>query len=314
MEIEMEENAPVSVETVAESPVVDIFDNIDKDIKQYDVTAHDPEEPAAEVEAEPVETAAPEVEQSATTATPATQEPVDLESIELEKVTPANIDEYFKTPDVYKAIHNECKKNNSEYKEICGLLEDSDALQQALMANNETFATTDDVNLKADILVKAKEALTNQMHEALDKYTQSYREQVGGHVMARQLNQYMSANADNLAGVNKLTNSLYSVIVDKAGLADDSQTQSKVGDAINNAFLGIAKQFNINPKELVDVVEKYGGREDMKEALDQLKSSSQTSVSAQERAKSITMGGSDVSEGLNKLSEIEQLMQRYSIN
>lgn len=310
----MEENAQVSVETVAEPPVIDVFDNIDKDLKQYDVTAHDPEEPEVEVEAEPDQTseaAAPEVEQS---TTPATQEPVDLENIELEKVTPANIDEYFKTPDVYKAIHNECKKNNSEYKEICSLLENGEALQQALMANNETFATTDDVNLKADILVKAKEALTNQMHEALDKYTTMYREQVGGHVMARQLNQYMSTNADNLAGVNKLTSSLYSVIVDKAGLADDSQTQSKVGDAINNAFLGIAKQFNINPKELVDVVEKYGGREDMKEALDQLKSSSQTSVTAQERAKSITMGGSDVSEGLGKLNEIEQLMKRYSIN
>lgn len=229
----------------------------------------------------------------------------------VEEITQERIDQYFKSDDVYKALHENFVTSDPSYKEACTLLEDGNALQQFLNQHNPTFASTQDLNLKASILHQAQSVLSQQIETTLVNNAQAYKAQVSDHIAAQQLDKYLNDNAANLNGVSKLTGDLYNTIVAKAGLPSDDKTKVEVSNAINNVFLGLSRQFNIHPTELIKVIENFGSQQEVKTALNNLQNSSKSKTVAKERAKSITRGGA--TNVNSKRNEFENVIKKYAI-
>lgn len=229
----------------------------------------------------------------------------------IEEITQERIDQYFKSDDVYKALHENFLASDPEYKTGCILLEDSNALQQYLNQNNPTFANTQDVNLKASILHQAQAVLSQRIDSTLVNNAQSYKAQASDYIAAQQLDKYLNDNAANLNGVSKLTGDLYNTIVAKAGLPSDDKTKVEVSNALNNVFLGLSRQFNIHPAELIKVIESFGSKQEVKTALNNLQNTSKLKVVAKERAKSITKGGA--TNVNSRHNEFENILGKYAI-
>lgn len=229
----------------------------------------------------------------------------------IEEITQERIDQYFKSDDVYKALHENFLASDPEYKTGCILLEDSNALQQYLNQNNPTFANTQDVNLKASILHQAQALLSQRIDATLVNNAQSYKAQASDYIAAQQLDKYLNDNAANLNGVSKLTGDLYNTIVAKAGLPSDDKTKVEVSNALNNVFLGLSRQFNIHPAELIKVIESFGSKQEVKTALNNLQNTSKLKVVAKERAKSITKGGA--TNVNSRHNEFENILGKYAI-
>lgn len=235
----------------------------------------------------------------------------EINPANIEEITQERIDQYFKSDDVYKALHENFLASDPEYKTGCILLEDSNALQQYLNQNNPTFANTQDVNLKASILHQAQALLSQRIDSTLVNNAQSYKAQASDYIAAQQLDKYLNDNAANLNGVSKLTGDLYNTIVAKAGLPSDDKTKVEVSSALNNVFLGLSRQFNIHPAELIKVIESFGSKQEVKTALNNLQNTSKLKVVAKERAKSITKGGA--TNVNSKHNEFENILGKYAI-
>lgn len=235
----------------------------------------------------------------------------EINPANIEEITQERIDQYFKSDDVYKALHENFLASDPEYKTGCILLEDSNALQQFLNQNNPTFANTQDVNLKASILHQAQAVLSQRIDSTLVNNAQSYKAQASDYIAAQQLDRYLNDNAANLSGVSKLTGDLYNTIVAKAGLPSDDKTKVEVSNALNNVFLGLSRQFNIHPAELIKVIESFGSKQEVKTALNNLQNTSKLKMVAKERAKSITKGGA--TNVNSRHNEFENILGKYAI-
>ena len=123
----------------------------------------------------------------------------------------------------------------------------------------------------------------------------------------------MEDNISNLTGINKLVDNLYSTITEKAGLGIGEDSRNQVGNALNNALFSLANQFKIDPKDLINVLDNFSSKKEMEDALTHLTNNKQTNLLAKNRAKSITNGGSDVNKKTQKLQELDDFIQTYSI-
>lgn len=304
----MEENqtavaadSSISVETTNE-PTITIDD---ASFEGYSVSPTSLDEPA-EVKDEPAEVkdASEEKPAEAAVAGDVAEEPPHGLSKE-------NIDNYFNSPEAYQEIHAALTANNPEYKAVHQLWSDPQALQNYLMQCNENFAASDDVNFRAQIMYEAKSLLEQQLQQKVMGGAAEYKNKILGYLAEKQLSSYLEQKGEELSGVKKLTGDLYDAIVQNANLPKNDETQAHVMDSINAVFLGLANQFNVNPKILVEVIEKFSNTRGAQAALDQLQDKSHLKLDAEARAKSITKGGADVN---SKRNLDDDLFQQYAIN
>lgn len=228
-----------------------------------------------------------------------------------DEITQERIEQYFKSDEVHNALHNELITSDPDYKTACSLLEDSNTLQQFLNQVNPTFANTQNLDEKVTILHQAQLLLRDQVETTRTRSAENYKAQASDYIAAQQLGKYLNDNAANLNGVNKLTGDLYNTIVSKASLPNDDKTRAEVGTAINNVFLGLSRQYNIHPAELVKVIENFGSNKDAQAALNNLQNTSKAKAVAREQAKSITRGGA--TNVNSKRNEFEDILKQYAI-
>lgn len=304
----MEENqtagaadSSISVETTNDQTIT--ID--DASFEGYSVSPTSLDEPA-EVKDEPAEVkdASEEKPAEAAVAGDVAEEPTHGLSKE-------NIDNYFNSPEAYQEIHAALTANNPEYKAVHQLWSDPQALQNYLMQCNENFAASDDVNFRAQIMYEAKSLLEQQLQQKVIGSAAEYKDKILGYLAEKQLSSYLEQKGEELIGVKKLTGDLYDAIVQNANLPKNDGTQAHVMDSINAVFLGLANQFNVNPKILVEVIEKFNNTRGAQAALDQLQDKSHLKLDAEARAKSITKGGADVN---SKRNLDDDLFQQYAIN
>lgn len=235
------------------------------------------------------------------------------QGLDVKDLTQDNIDAYFKSENVYNEVHNQLFQNDKEYHDMFNLWQNGNVLQNYLMQHNSNFSNTNDVNVKADILYEAKQVLENQIQERLNTNIATYRGKVADYVATQQFNKYLEDNISNLTGINKLVDNLYSTITEKAGLGIGEDSRNQVGNALNNALFSLANQFKIDPKDLINVLDNFSSKKEMEDALTHLTNNKQTNLLAKNRAKSITNGGSDVNKKTQKLQELDDFIQTYSI-
>lgn len=241
------------------------------------------------------------------------EENCSSQGLDIKDLTQENIDAYFKSENVYNEVHNQLFQNDKEYHDIFNLWQNGNVLQNYLMQHNSNFSNTNDVNVKADILYEAKQVLENQIQERLNTNIATYRGKVADYVATQQFNKYLEDNISNLTGINKLVDNLYSTITEKAGLGIGEDSRNQVGNALNNALFSLANQFKIDPKDLINVLDNFSSKKEMEDALTHLTNNKQTNLLAKNRAKSITNGGSDVNKKTQKLQELDDFIQTYSI-
>lgn len=241
------------------------------------------------------------------------EENCSSQGLDIKDLTQDNIDAYFKSENVYNEVHNQLFQNDKEYHDIFNLWQNGNVLQNYLMQHNSNFSNTNDVNVKADILYEAKQVLENQIQERLNTNIATYRGKVADYVATQQFNKYLEDNISNLTGINKLVDNLYSTITEKAGLGIGEDSRNQVGNALNNALFSLANQFKIDPKDLINVLDNFSSKKEMEDALTHLTNNKQTNLLAKNRAKSITNGGSDVNKKTQKLQELDDFIQTYSI-
>lgn len=261
------------------------------------------EDIAEEVTSEPAEEVTPEAPSAAN----------EINPTNIEEITQEQIDQYFKSDDVYKALHENFVASDPNYQAAVTLLQDGNALQKYLMEHNETFANTQDLNVKVDILNQAQNVLTQQIQSALVSNAEAYKAQASDYIRAQQLDKYLNDNAANLTGVSKLTGDLYNTIAEKAGLPKNEQTQSQVGTAINNVFLALSREFNVHPSELIKVIENFGSKQNIESALNNLQNASKSKTVAKERAKSITKGGTTNVNSRRNEDKFDDILEKYAI-
>lgn len=241
------------------------------------------------------------------------EENCSSQGLDIKDLTQDNIDAYFKSENVYNEVHNQLFQNDKEYHDMFNLWKNGNILQNYLMQHNSNFSNTNDVNVKADILYEAKQVLENQIQERLNTNIATYRGKVANYVATQQFNKYLEDNISNLTGINKLVDNLYSTITEKAGLGIGEDSRNQVGNALNNALFSLANQFKIDPKDLINVLDNFSSKKEMEDALTHLTNNKQTNLLAKNRAKSITNGGSDVNKKTQKLQELDDFIQTYSI-
>lgn len=241
------------------------------------------------------------------------EENCSSQGLDIKDLTQDNIDAYFKSENVYNEVHNQLFQNDKEYHDMFNLWQNGNVLQNYLMQHNSNFSNTNDVNVKADILYEAKQVLENQIQERLNTNIATYRGKVADYVATQQFNKYLEDNISNLTGINKLVDNLYSTITEKAGLGIGEDSRNQVGNALNNALFSLANQFKIDPKDLINVLDNFSSKKEMEDALTHLTNNKQTNLLAKNRAKSITNGGSDVNKKTQKLQELDDFIQTYSI-
>lgn len=241
------------------------------------------------------------------------EENCSSQGLDIKDLTQDNIDAYFKSENVYNEVHNQLLQNDKEYHDMFNLWQNGNVLQNYLMQHNSNFSNTNDVNVKADILYEAKQVLENQIQERLNTNIATYRGKVADYVATQQFNKYLEDNISNLTGINKLVDNLYSTITEKAGLGIGEDSRNQVGNALNNALFSLANQFKIDPKDLINVLDNFSSKKEMEDALTHLTNNKQTNLLAKNRAKSITNGGSDVNKKTQKLQELDDFIQTYSI-
>lgn len=241
------------------------------------------------------------------------EENCSSQGLDIKDLTQDNIDAYFKSENVYNEVHNQLFQNDKEYHDMFNLWQNGNILQNYLMQHNSNFSNTNDVNVKADILYEAKQVLENQIQERLNTNIATYRGKVADYVATQQFNKYLEDNISNLTGINKLVDNLYSTITEKAGLGIGEDSRNQVGNALNNALFSLANQFKIDPKDLINVLDNFSSKKEMEDALTHLTNNKQTNLLAKNRAKSITNGGSDVNKKTQKLQELDDFIQTYSI-
>lgn len=304
----MEENqtagaadSSISVETTNDQTIT--ID--DTSFEGYSVSPTSLDEPA-EVKDEPAEVKDEPEEKPAEAAVAG-----DVAEEPAHGLSKENIDNYFNSPEAYQEIHAALTANNPEYKAVHQLWSDPQALQNYLMQCNESFAASDDVNFRAQIMYEAKSLLEQQLQQKVIGSAAEYKNKILGYLAEKQLSSYLEQKGEELSGVKKLTGDLYDAIVQNASLPKNDETQAHVMDSINAVFLGLANQFNINPKILVEVIEKFSNTRGAQAALDQLQDKSYLKLDAEARAKSITKGGADVN---SKRNSDDDLFQQYAIN
>lgn len=241
------------------------------------------------------------------------EENCSSQGLDIKDLTQDNIDAYFKSENVYNEVHNQLFQNDKEYHDMFNLWQNGNVLQNYLMQHNSNFSNTNDVNVKADILYEAKQVLENQIQERLNTNIATYRGKIADYVATQQFNKYLEDNISNLTGINKLVDNLYSTITEKAGLGIGEDSRNQVGNALNNALFSLANQFKIDPKDLINVLDNFSSKKEMEDALTHLTNNKQTNLLAKNRAKSITNGGSDVNKKTQKLQELDDFIQTYSI-
>lgn len=241
------------------------------------------------------------------------EENCSSQGLDIKDLTQDNIDAYFKSENVYNEVHNQLFQNDKEYHDMFNLWQNGNVLQNYLMQHNSNFSNTNDVNVKADILYEAKQVLENHIQERLNTNIATYRGKVADYVATQQFNKYLEDNISNLTGINKLVDNLYSTITEKAGLGIGEDSRNQVGNALNNALFSLANQFKIDPKDLINVLDNFSSKKEMEDALTHLTNNKQTNLLAKNRAKSITNGGSDVNKKTQKLQELDDFIQTYSI-
>lgn len=219
-------------------------------------------------------------------------------------ITADNIEQYFKNENIYQDIHNQLVQNDKNYQEIYKLLEDSNTLHNYLMQINSNFANSDDINVKSNIMYEAKNVLEQQIQNILSSNLNDYKVKISDYVVSEQFNKYLQDNVNNLEGINNLVNNLYDVITEKANLGRTDDSKLRVGNTLNNALFNLAKEFKIHPKELVDVIENYGNKKDVKAALNKLQNKTEIVQLAKERAKSITKGGTNANINYNNEEDL----------
>lgn len=309
----MEDN--ISMETVDSGASVDMSSgnedtsSDDRSLDDFLVSSEGDDAETTEVTEDPAEEVVEDTAEEVTPDAPSAANEINPANIE--EITQERIDQYFKSDDVYKALHENFVASDPNYQAAVTLLQDGNALQQYLMQNNETFANTQDLNVKADILHQAQNVLTQQIQSALVSNAEAYKTQVSDYIRVQQLDKYLNENAANLTGVSKLTGDLYNTIVEKAGLPKNEQTQSQVGTAINNVFLALSREFNVHPSELIKVIENFGSKQNVESALNNLQNTSKLKIVAKERAKSITKGGT--TNVNSRRDEFEDILEQYAI-
>ena len=309
----MEDN--ISMETVDSGASVDMSSSNedttsdDRSLDDFLVSSEGDDAETTEVTEDPAEEVVEDTAEEVTPDAPSAANEINPANIE--EITQERIDQYFKSDDVYKALHENFVASDPNYQAAVTLLQDGNALQQYLMQNNETFANTQDLNVKADILHQAQNVLTQQIQSALVSNAEAYKTQVSDYIRVQQLDKYLNDNAANLTGVSKLTGDLYNTIVEKAGLPKNEQTQSQVGTAINNVFLALSREFNVHPSELIKVIENFGSKQNVESALNNLQNTSKLKIVAKERAKSITKGGT--TNVNSRRDEFEDILEQYAI-
>lgn len=309
----MEDN--ISMETVDSGASVDMSSgnedtsSDDRSLDDFLVSSEGDDAETTEVTEDPAEEVVEDTAEEVTPDAPSAANEINPANIE--EITQERIDQYFKSDDVYKALHENFVASDPNYQAAVTLLQDGNALQQYLMQNNETFANTQDLNVKADILHQAQNVLTQQIQSALVSNAEAYKTQVSDYIRVQQLDKYLNENAANLTGVSKLTGDLYNTIVEKAGLPKNEQTQSQVGTAINNVFLALSREFNVHPSELIKVIENFGSKQNVESALNNLQNTSKLKIVAKERAKSITKGGT--TNVNSRRNEFEDILEQYAI-
>lgn len=309
----MEDN--ISMETVDSGASVDMSSSNedtssdDRSLDDFLVSSEGDDAETTEVTEDPAEEVVEDTAEEVTPDAPSAANEINPANIE--EITQERIDQYFKSDDVYKALHENFVASDPNYQAAVTLLQDGNALQQYLMQNNETFANTQDLNVKADILHQAQNVLTQQIQSALVSNAEAYKTQVSDYIRVQQLDKYLNENAANLTGVSKLTGDLYNTIVEKAGLPKNEQTQSQVGTAINNVFLALSREFNVHPSELIKVIENFGSKQNVESALNNLQNTSKLKIVAKERAKSITKGGT--TNVNSRRDEFEDILEQYAI-